>query len=402
MVTTIKITCDGVFIQSNSFLTSSSTPTSTTTTTDTINPQETVTSTDSNSSTSSLTDSSLLCKTLNSDKDKSTTSILECGKHHHLDSSNSSSPSSSSIRSCQKSLNSLSSNRGKRPRTPKSENRRRYYFGSNRIYWCKQSADRQLTCCDKSELSLGRNSSSTCLQRSASSVTHKELQQQKCHSHTSRSKHKPLTATSSLSSVPTNHHQQQYNRKPHTNYLNTFYNLNKCNSAALKTPTPKTISGGTSIFLINGFSVNSPAYNNNKYYASDTRLLSFLRSARKLYRNSVHLSNNTNQQQQQCFYNGDTSSAENTKVSYNSANNLKISKTKSNLDENSVETKLHNNNSLTEKIKQTYIFGVKSLTVNNYSKYYNNNNNYFNNRNKSKNAKNNGNNCRELNEEWFG
>ncbi|XP_065355005.1 probable serine/threonine-protein kinase DDB_G0282963 isoform X2 [Calliphora vicina] len=419
MVTTIKITCDGVFIQTNSFLTSSTTPpTSTTTTVDSIHPLDTATTTDSTSSASSNSSSSSPAHTFNSDKDKSLTTILDYDKHQQLNSSsNSSNKSNSTIRSSggQKTYSSGTSNRAKRPRTPKCDNRRRYYFGSNKIYWCKQSSERpsNLGCCYKSELGFGRHSCSS-LQRSASSVTHKELQQHKSHSYTGRSKHKALTATSSLSSVPNNTHQHHHNhnQKSHANYLNTFYNLNKCKSAALKpTTTPKTISGATSIFLVNGFSVNSSAYNNNKCCASDTRLLSFLRSARKLYRNSVRVNNN----QQEKIYNnsnniiinnnnnGNTSSAENTKASYDNCN-LNLNKTKNRLIENASETKLNSNNSsIADKIKQTYIFGVKSFSTNNNSNN-NNNNNYFNNKNKSNNAKNienNSNNAATLSEEWF-
>lgn len=399
MVTTIKITCDGVFIQSNSFLTSSSHPTA-----GSLHSPDSTTATDSNSTLSNSTNSSLLSNTtFNGDKDKSVTSILDYDKHHKITSSNSNSATRSS--SCQKTNSTNTTSRAKRPRTPKCDNRRRYYFGSNKIYWCKQSVDRLSSsgCCYKSDLGVGRNSSSS-LQRSASSVTHKELQQHKSHSYTGRSKHKPLTASTSLSAVPSNHHQHNANQKPHSNYLNTFYNLNKCHSSAIKTSTPKTISGATSIFLVNGFSVNSPAYNNNnKCYAPDTRLLSFLRSARKLYRNSVRVNNNSTNQQDNIFNNGNTSSAENTKVSYdkcNSTNNINLNKTKNCLNENVTETKSLNNNSssssLADKIKQTYIFGVKSFSSNNNSDY-----NYLNSKNKSNNNKNIENNT-TLCEEWFG
>ncbi|XP_023297845.2 probable serine/threonine-protein kinase DDB_G0282963 [Lucilia cuprina] len=423
MVTTIKITCDGVFIQTNSFLTSATAPTSSTTTTiDTIHPQDTTSSSSSSTTDSTLTNTSTLsstANTFNSDKDKSLTTILDYDKVQQLNTPSSPRLSNSSQKS---STSANYNNRAKRPRTPKGDNRRRYYFGNNKIYWCKQSSSERQSipgCCYKSDLGFTRNSSSSSanhcpsLKRSASSVTHKELQQHKSHSYTGRHKHKPLTATSSLNSVPNN--QQQ---KSQTNYLNTFYNLNKCNSTALKPTTPKTISGATSIFLVNGFSVNSSAYNNKCYASSDTRLLSFLRSARKLYRNSVRVNNNNTNQQQQNIYNINSnnknnnngnitlsSSADNTKVSYvnsNSTNNLNLNKTK-----NKNETKLFNNSnsssSIADKIKQTYVFGVKSFSTNNNSN--NNNHNYFNNKNKcnrEKNIENNSNNnSATLSEEWF-
>lgn len=416
MVTTIKITCDGVFIQSNSFLTATNTI-STTTTDDTLQTRDS--STDSSTtdslistlnSTPPITPSTSTTNTINSDKDKSITATIE----PKINSANSS-PKNDSI--TRKSSGSNSSYRAKRPRTPKCDNRRRYYFGSNKIYWCKQSGERSsssnLTCCLKSEVGGTGGSCNTTryscksLQRSASSVTHKELQQHKSHSYTGRSKHKPLTATSSLSAVPNPHHHHTHNSKTHPNYLQTFYNLNKCQTAALKSQTPKTISGATSIFLVNGFSVNSSAYNNNKCYATDTRLLSFLRSARKLYRNSVRVNdNNINKR------NGSSGSPtnENTKVNCIECNatNNNLNKTKNRLNEN--ETKQNQTTtaatSIADKIKQTYIFGVKTFATNNHNHNNNNNNNqYFNNKNKTKNDKNiedNKTSSTTLTEEWFG
>ena len=444
MVTTIKITCDGVFIQSNSFLTSSSSNTNSITNSDNSlhnNHDTTTTSLSSSSTSSSLSTSP---KTYISDKDKSLTSILNCDNLHKLNSSSSSQTSTNStIRTCQKSLVSGSTHSGsirpKRPRTPKCDSRRRYYFGSNKIYWCKQSPLVLGSCCYKSDLPPLRSNCNG-LQRSNSSITHKELQQRKQNSHTGRSRHKLLTATSSLTSVPNhNNNQQKSSQTNCLNSINQHNNKYNCSKTRTTSSPPKTISGATSICLVNGFRNKIPVYNNNnntccndnnninnnnKCYAPDTRLISFLRSARKLYRNSVRVNNNNNTNQKHYHTNNDvnSSSINNTKAATtasssshdldnkNTVYNLNLSKTKNRFIENVTETKLNalnnnnknSNNSLSEKLKSSsYIFNVK-----NFSSNLNNNNNNFTNNNNNINSSNNNTknieNHTNLSEEWFG
>ncbi|TMW52386.1 hypothetical protein DOY81_002553 [Sarcophaga bullata] len=448
MVTTIKITCDGVFIQSNSFLTSSSSNTTSITNSDNSihNNQDTTTTSLSSSSTSSSLSTSP--KTFISDKDKSLTSILNCDKLHKINSSSSSQTSANStIRTCQKSVVSGSTHSGsirpKRPRTPKCDSRRRYYFGSNKIYWCKQSPLGVGSCCYKSDLPPLRTNCNG-LQRSNSSITHKELQQRKQNSHTGRSKHKLLTATSSLTSVPNHNSSQQLQLKSQTNCLNSIYQHNNkyncCKTRTTSSP-PKTISGATSICLVNGFKNKASTYNNNnniscninnnnnnnnnnKCYAPDTRLISFLRSARKLYRNSVRVNNNNNTNQQHYHTNNDvnSSSIKNTKAATTAATsshdlnqkntvyNFNLNKTKNRFIENLTETKLNvynnnknSNNSLSEKFKSSsYIFNVKNFSSNLNNN--NNNNNFTSNNNNNNSSNNNTKNIENhthLSEEWF-
>lgn len=332
MVTTIRITCDGVFIQSNSFLTTSSASSSATTTITTPTPTADSNSTSSgdtptsNNSRRTITSTDSSTPT-HSEKDRSESASLDYEAKHQdnplqdarqlsgneSDNSHRKSSSPSSITSTLNSRNLAGSpsNRAKRPRTPKSDNRRRYYFGNNKIYWCKQAI--LSTATPSPVLSVNRKNDSSVLvrskpqitlSRSASSVTDKELQQHRSGTKGGLRSHKPLTATNSLSAVTLNSNVQKFN-------LKEFYTFNnKINQSAINqnanntrtssknsrntkyTATPKTISGGTSIFLVNGggFSISSSAYaTKNSASPTDTRLLSFLRSARKLYRNSIRL-----------------------------------------------------------------------------------------------------------------
>ncbi|XP_068155503.1 uncharacterized protein Csk isoform X1 [Drosophila tropicalis] len=128
MVTTIKITCDGVFIQSNSYLM----PTTGQRRTGTVSPrdeEEGIAAANRSSLSSSSTTSSksiLAAKILNSESDNSQTSQNSISKRS----------------------NGVAHHRSQ-------DLRKRYYFGSKDIYWCKQSLSSGLT-------------------RSASSLTHKE------------------------------------------------------------------------------------------------------------------------------------------------------------------------------------------------------------------------------------
>ncbi|XP_075146323.1 C-terminal Src kinase [Haematobia irritans] len=341
MVTTIRITCDGVFIQSNSFLTPSSsaslttqtsiatTPTSleslatasTTTTLDTTKSIDNTTSleiSDKDRSESGTLDYDVKCKS-----ERPKVRINEINAIDKLDTTKSSSGSSTASSvialSNSRNTNGNTSNRQKRPRTPKSDNRRRYYFGSNKVYWCKQallSSVPPLNPQIENDLIIPKNRVS--LTRSSSSVTEKELQQNKSGANDKYGgnvrSHRLLSATNSLNAVVSNNQISKFNFKEFytiTNKLNNPAILNNQipgNNSKAKTndkrntkyvATPKTISGATSIFLVNGgegFSISSSAYN-NKNSTADTRLLSFLRSARKLYRNSIRLSQQPPQQQ---------------------------------------------------------------------------------------------------------
>ncbi|ALC45755.1 Csk [Drosophila busckii] len=121
MVTTIKITCDGVFIQSNSYLT----PTQ-------ANPSE----------------PTAVATSLSNESDNS--------------------QSSRSSRSSNRSNSSGSNNNNKKNArssvASRQDTRRRYcYFGSKDVYWCKQSG-----------VGASSSSSSSSLTRSASSLGHRE------------------------------------------------------------------------------------------------------------------------------------------------------------------------------------------------------------------------------------
>ncbi|XP_013111387.2 serine-rich adhesin for platelets [Stomoxys calcitrans] len=338
MVTTIRITCDGVFIQSNSFLTSSSAATTTSTTT--------TTSSDSNIA-STTTSSNDIDNTLTpaiSDKDRSESSSLdydaklkgetqypnkteECDRINTTKSGSSGSASSVISTLTTRNLTGSPGLRQKRPRTPKTDNRRRYYFGSNKVYWCKQALLTAAATSPINELDNGNIEATNLtvapprhrvsLTRSASSVTDKELQHQRSAKSNSNAgigravrSHKLLSASNSLNAVIANNNGSKFNLKEFYTFnsklnnpaiLSNIHNNSKNSTNAIYNnsrnakyvATPKTISGGTSIFLVNGggFSISSSAYNSsNKNTTADTRLLSFLRSARKLYRNSIRLS----------------------------------------------------------------------------------------------------------------
>ncbi|XP_061393694.1 serine-rich adhesin for platelets [Musca vetustissima] len=490
MVTTIRITCDGVFIQSNSFLTSTvSSPstaaasssssnlltTSSTTTTPssledtttssafpstttnsssdsrTITPEQeeeeqenSFNSTSSSSSSSSP--NSLTLTTNGSAKDRSESSnfnynevrTAEVSQLREKDNqrSSSNSPTGSIVSTLNsRNLSGSPSNRSsKRPRTPKNDNRRRYYFGSNKVYWCKQSLlnggiPASPISLHNVGLRRGGNesklSSRVNLTRSASSVTDKELQQQKKynsqqegHGGESRSPrraaHKLLTASNSLNSSPLcSHTNQKFNLKdfytfsssklkaspnspgvilaPPTTNISSTHNKNYNNRKS----SPKTISGGTSIFLVNGggssgggvggaFSISSSAYKNSTATPGDsTRLLSFLRSARKLYRNSIRLNHQHSHQNQ-------------SNSQHPASTNNKSNETENQRDEvDSIAAGVNSSNNVPtyrDKLRQSYLFGLKN--------FYNqpNDNNNSGNNNYSGSSKEN---PTVLSEEWF-
>ncbi|XP_073841385.1 C-terminal Src kinase isoform X2 [Musca autumnalis] len=451
MVTTIRITCDGVFIQSNSFLTSTSSASIASTTPTTVTPTSEDITTTPTTFTSNTTTSSDESRTISPDSDEDTTntssSITPTSngsakdrsessnfnyeevrtvpqlKEKRSDSGSSSSSSNSSAGSIVSTLNSRNlsgspSNRAKRPRTPKNDNRRRYYFGSNKVYWCKQSLlNGGIPPASPISLRNGsrrggdeiRKQQRVNLTRSASSVTDKELQQKKKiinGDNTDRPQrvHKLLTNSNSLNSAPiiASHANQKFNLKefytfssnkikpssgviippPSSNNSNNNKNYNR------KSPA-KTISGGTSIFLVNGggFSISSSAYGSGSHKIppstpnDSTRLLSFLRSARKLYRNSIRL--NPQHHSQQSNNKSSSPQAENQReeVSDSAA---------------AATTALNSSNNVPtyrDKLRQSYLFGLKN--------FYNQPNNDNNHSSSSATSSSKENNHPVLSEEWF-
>ncbi|XP_019890456.2 homeobox protein 5 isoform X1 [Musca domestica] len=463
MVTTIRITCDGVFIQSNSFLTSTTASSSTTSsnlagtttspssdeattptifsssTADTlvesrnITPEQEDDEKDNSSSASSTTTTPTLITTSHgSAKDRSESSNFQYDEVRtlvpQLKKSGSDSSSSSTAGSIASTLNSRNlsvspNNRAKRPRTPKNDNRRRYYFGSNKVYWCKQSLLNGGIPASPISLHNGPRRAGdestkkpatqhrVNLQRSASSVTDKELQQKKkqingqdeIEQRPRTRVHKLLTASNSLNSCTFHSNgNQKFN-------LKEFYNFS---ANKIKAPTgailntnpqsggknnnrkssPKTISGGTSIFLVNGgggFSINSSVYGSQRKSptpatANDsTRLLSFLRSARKLYRNSIRLNHQHSQSPNKSSLSSSPRHTEDQRDEVdsplNSANNVP---------------------SYRDKLRQSYLFGLKNFynQPNENSSSNNNNNNNNNNGGGSSSCKGN---KPVLSEEWF-
>ncbi|KAH8257969.1 hypothetical protein KR038_003586 [Drosophila bunnanda] len=166
MVTTIKITCDGVFIQSNSYLMPS--------------PANGAGAAAGSSASERALKSS--ASNSNNESDNSQTS--------------SGSQTTSSASASKRSNRSAVSRGHRSTGSGAQDTRRRYYFGSKDIYWCKQSRE-------------GSAAASVCgsagLSRSASSVTHKEAGiTHATHSGgqvISRARRKPILLCSSLSAA---------------------------------------------------------------------------------------------------------------------------------------------------------------------------------------------------------
>ncbi|XP_017018500.1 tyrosine-protein kinase Abl isoform X1 [Drosophila kikkawai] len=166
MVTTIKITCDGVFIQSNTYLMPS--------------PASGAGAAGSAASERALK-SSASASNSNNESDNSQTS--------------SGSQTTSSASASKRSNRSAVSRGHRGTGSGSADTRRRYYFGSKDIYWCKQSRE-------------GSAAASVCgsgLSRSASSVTHKEAGiTHATHSGgqvIARARRKPILLCSSLSAA---------------------------------------------------------------------------------------------------------------------------------------------------------------------------------------------------------
>uniref|UniRef100_A0A6P4F4Q8 Tyrosine-protein kinase n=2 Tax=Drosophila rhopaloa TaxID=1041015 RepID=A0A6P4F4Q8_DRORH len=219
MVTTIKITCDGVFIQSNSYLMPSSPPSG-------------AGAAGSASSNRALKSASVSPSNSNNESDNSQTS------------SGSQTASSASKRS-NRSVGR--SHRG----SGAQDTRRRYYFGSKDIYWCKQSR----------EASAAGTISGSGLTRSASSATHKEAATHATHSGgqvISRARRKPILLCSSLSAAYAPPRRRE------------FYFCDKyAPSTGRSTPNPITSSATTA--------------KNESSPPIDARLLNFLRCAHRKF-----------------------------------------------------------------------------------------------------------------------
>ncbi|XP_032577378.1 uncharacterized protein LOC6606797 isoform X1 [Drosophila sechellia] len=164
MVTTIKITCDGVFIQSNSYLMPTPSP-----------------------SGAGATGSSSLERVLK----PASASASPSNSNNESDNSQTSSGSQTASSASKRSNRSVGrSQRG----SGAQDTRRRYYFGSKDIYWCKQSR----------EAAAAATLSGSGLTRSASSVTHKEGATHATHTGgqvISRARRKPILLCSSLSAA---------------------------------------------------------------------------------------------------------------------------------------------------------------------------------------------------------
>jgi len=164
MVTTIKITCDGVFIQSNSYLMPTPSP-----------------------SGADATVSSSLERVLK----PASASASPSNSNNESDNSQTSSGSQTASSASKRSNRSVGrSHRG----SVAQDTRRRYYFGSKDIYWCKQSR----------EAAAAATLSGSGLTRSASSVTHKEASTHATHTGgqvISRARRKPILLCSSLSAA---------------------------------------------------------------------------------------------------------------------------------------------------------------------------------------------------------
>lgn len=286
MVTTIKITCDGVFIQSNSFLSSTNSSTTTTPTSRTTTP----TTIDNNKSKGNSLHFEHRIKS------KSNISATTSTK-----SSTSSSSASASKREKQKQEKFKDNTTSIRTSPP-----RRYYFGNNNIYWCKETLG-ALNTTQKSDkksaepnfgigkitsaITNGRKSCS--ITRSASSVTHKELQNTAggggtapINSRRPRCKQQQLSNSLSAASSPTNPLTTTSTQPPkELNFLEKFTSTENPKSLVNSRKTKSNI--GVECTLVNNRSTSSAnGVKFNTTNAADNRLLNFLRSPRKLCDNN--------------------------------------------------------------------------------------------------------------------
>ncbi|KAH8318703.1 hypothetical protein KR074_002195 [Drosophila pseudoananassae] len=208
MVTTIKITCDGVFIQSNSYLMPSA-------------------------------------ATGQHPASASSDRALKAGSSNESDNSQTSSGSQTAASSAGKRSNRSAAGRSQRG-SGVQDTRRRYYFGSKDIYWCKQSRE---------------GSGGSSLTRSASSVTHKEASTHATHTGgqvISRARRKPLLLCSSLSAAYAPPRRRE------------FYFCDKY-------APPQTRSS------LSPSKSSTPPAKSESVQPIDARLLSFLRSAQRKF-----------------------------------------------------------------------------------------------------------------------
>ncbi|KAH8341039.1 hypothetical protein KR067_002082 [Drosophila pandora] len=222
MVTTIKITCDGVFIQSNSYLMPSAT-----------GGPGSAAEGDASSERALKSESS--------------------GSNNESDNSQTSSGSQTTASSAGKRSNRSvgRSHRG----AGLQDTRRRYYFGSKDIYWCKQSREGS-----GSNSGTGTGSGLT---RSASSVTHKEAATHATHSGgqvISRARRKPILLCSSLSAAYAPPRRRE------------FYFCDKYAPSQGRSSLSPTKSKSS-----------SPPAKSESVQPIDARLLNFLRSAQRKF-----------------------------------------------------------------------------------------------------------------------
>ncbi|KAH8295272.1 hypothetical protein KR018_009460 [Drosophila ironensis] len=220
MVTTIKITCDGVFIQSNSYLMPSV----------------------SGGTGDAGSDS----------PDRALKSASSASNSNESDNSQTSSGSQTASSAGKRSNRSGSrSHRGQ----GLQDTRRRYYFGSKDIYWCKQSREGPA---GGGTVSGSRSGTGSGLTRSASSVTHKEASTHATHTGAqiiSKARRKPILLCSSLSAAYAPPRRRE------------FYFCDKYGPPQARA-TAKSAS---------------PPAKNESVAPMDARLLNFLRSAQRKF-----------------------------------------------------------------------------------------------------------------------
>uniref|UniRef100_A0A1A9ZJN6 Uncharacterized protein n=1 Tax=Glossina pallidipes TaxID=7398 RepID=A0A1A9ZJN6_GLOPL len=285
MVTTIKITCDGVFIQSNSYL---NTPAAATTTSTVGGETSNVTSTTTITETATKNVSGrrkALAKHTDNCKEEEETDNGDDDDDDDDDDKKLKHSYESAINSSSKKFVNTNRVVNRVPASNKTDTRRRYYFGSNNIYWCKQSCTGLNAY--KSDVPSKRNHQ-TNLMRSASSVTHKELQNTNYKSAASRRRYNKLTNYNSFMPIS----------QKKSNPLKEFYLIDRYTSVPPNTnlklgtntlpDNSKSVPSSSTLFFDSGIYVNTSYKSNLKSTTSDKKFLSFLRSARKLYRNSSH------------------------------------------------------------------------------------------------------------------
>uniref|UniRef100_A0A1A9VPM4 Uncharacterized protein n=1 Tax=Glossina austeni TaxID=7395 RepID=A0A1A9VPM4_GLOAU len=293
MVTTIKITCDGVFIQSNSYLNIPAAAAAAATTTSTVRGEASnVTSTTTTPNTETATNhvsgrrKALAKHTDNcNEEEEANNNDDDDDDDKKLKDSYESAIKSNKALANSSSKKFVNTNRvvNRVPASNKTDTRRRYYFGSNNIYWCKQSCTGLNAY--KSDVPLKRNHQ-TNLTRSVSSVTHKELQNSNYKSAASRRRYNKLTNYNSFMPIS----QKKSNPLKEFYLIDRYTSVPPNSNVKLGTNTlpdnTKSVPSSSTLFFDSGIYVNTSYKSNLKSTTNDKKFLSFLRSARKLYRNS--------------------------------------------------------------------------------------------------------------------